>query len=633
MEMNNNNTNVGAGENEAENILISDSLKRTPGHDASLLVLKGAACVVFQLPVARSTKKVKFSKGCTGILTIGPVREEPGDAEKEHLQTTVDALIEENRNIMSFQVSRQVADARYGESYLDDFGLPANIETIRICAISDCCINANAFPVLRSTGQLKRLTVTSIKFNAGKQSVDVSFSFSVSDELKDTPLDDRYLSCLLPPCEPDELPELASLLPPSGVEVAREEATGDNEGQVVTPWEVQGEDGGINYDKLLKKFGCSAVTPSIIQMIEEATGKRAHHMLRRGLFFSHRDLDLLLQHVLKRKETRKDTDVSSCPFYIYTGRGPSSESLHIGHLVPFIFTKYLQDAFDVPLVIQLTDDEKFLFKENLQLGETQRLAFENAKDIIACGFDVDKTFIFSNTEYIKQLYPTMLEIQKRVTFNQTRGIFGFSTSDNIGKISFPACQAAPSFAQAFPGIFGTSPAVKTTKCLIPQAIDQDPYFRMTRDVAVRMGLPKPALIHSRFIPALQGYKTKMSGSVESSSIYVSDSPKEIADKINKFAFSGGKATVEEQRRYGADLTVDVPYQYLTFFLEDDEELKTITEAYSSGKMLTGEVKQRLITLLQDLVQQHQERRAKVTDEMVKEFMNPDRPCFARFKAH
>lgn len=71
-----------------------------------------------------------------------------------------------------------------------------------------------------------------------------------------------------------------------------------------------------------------------------------------------------------------------------------------------------------------------------------------------------------------------------------------------------------------------------------QAIDQDPYFRMTRDVAVRMGLPKPALIHSRFIPALQGYKTKMSGSVESSSIYVSDSPKEIADKINKFAFSG-----------------------------------------------------------------------------------------------
>lgn len=60
-----------------------------------------------------------------------------------------------------------------------------------------------------------------------------------------------------------------------------------------------------------------------------------------------------------------------------------------------MFTKYLQDAFDVPLVIQLTDDEKFLFKEDLSLEEVHRLAFENTKDIIACGFDPDKTFIFS----------------------------------------------------------------------------------------------------------------------------------------------------------------------------------------------------------------------------------------------
>lgn len=43
-------------------------------------------------------------------------------------------------------------------------------------------------------------------------------------------------------------------------------------------------------------------------------------------------------------------------------QGPSSESLHMGHLVPFMFTKYLQDAFKVPLVIQLTDDEKSIWK-------------------------------------------------------------------------------------------------------------------------------------------------------------------------------------------------------------------------------------------------------------------------------
>jgi tryptophanyl-tRNA synthetase len=59
----------------------------------------------------------------------------------------------------------------------------------------------------------------------------------------------------------------------------------------------------------------------------------------------------------------------------------------------------LQDTFDVPLVIQLTDDEKFLWKD-LKMEEAQKLAIENAKDIISLGFDVNKTFIFSDFQFI-----------------------------------------------------------------------------------------------------------------------------------------------------------------------------------------------------------------------------------------
>ena len=65
-----------------------------------------------------------------------------------------------------------------------------------------------------------------------------------------------------------------------------------------------------------------------------------------------------------------------------------------------MFCRYLQDVFDVPLVIQMTDDEKFLWKD-LTVEETNHLAHENAKDIIACGFDPEKTFIFSNLEYMR----------------------------------------------------------------------------------------------------------------------------------------------------------------------------------------------------------------------------------------
>jgi tryptophanyl-tRNA synthetase len=112
----------------------------------------------------------------------------------------------------------------------------------------------------------------------------------------------------------------------------------------------------------------------------------------------------------------------SCPlpFSLFTGRGPSSESLHLGHLIPFQFTAWLQRAFRVPLVIQLTDDEKFLWKD-MALEAAHRLGFENARDIIACGFDPERTFIFSDLDYVGgAMYANILRIQKAVTFNQVR---------------------------------------------------------------------------------------------------------------------------------------------------------------------------------------------------------------------
>ncbi|XP_066302618.1 tryptophan--tRNA ligase, cytoplasmic-like [Branchiostoma lanceolatum] len=388
-------------------------------------------------------------------------------------------------------------------------------------------------------------------------------------------------------------------------------ATTDQDDQLVTPWEVTAaSQKGVDYDKLIKKFGSTKIEDSLIERIARLTGKPANHLMRRGIIFSHRDVGLILDAYEKGK-----------PFFLYTGRGPSSEAMHLGHLIPFVFTKYLQDVFDVPLVIQMTDDEKFLWKD-MSVEEARRLASENAKDIIAFGFDKEKTFIFSDMDYIgssPDFYKTILRVEKCVTVNQVKGIFGFNDSDCIGKISFPAIQAAPSFSCSFPQIFGGK---KDIACLIPCAIDQDPYFRMTRDVAPRLGYPKPALLHSTFLPALQGAMTKMSASEASTSIYLTDSAEDIRDKINKYAYSGGQSTVEEHRRVGGNVDVDVSYQYLTFFLEDDEKLAKIEKDYSSGAMLTGDLKKELISVVQQVVAEHQQRRQQVTEQMVQEFMTP-----------
>ncbi|XP_077587986.1 tryptophan--tRNA ligase, cytoplasmic [Stigmatopora nigra] len=385
----------------------------------------------------------------------------------------------------------------------------------------------------------------------------------------------------------------------------------DNGGDEVNPWNVSTNNAkGVDYDKLIVRFGSSKIDQGLIDRIEKVTGQKAHHFLRRGIFFSHRDMHQVLDTYEKNK-----------PFFLYTGRGPSSQAMHVGHLIPFIFTKWLQSVFDIPLVVQLTDDEKYLWKD-LTLEQCHQFAKDNAKDIIACGFDVNKTFIFSDLDYMgasPQFYRNVVKIQKHVTFNQVKGIFGFTDSDCIGKISFPAIQAAPSFSNSFPHIFGDK---KDIQCLIPCAIDQDPYFRMTRDVAPRIGYPKPALLHSTFFPALQGAQTKMSASDANSSIFLTDTAKQIKNKINKYAFSGGKDTIEEHRQFGGNVDVDVSFMYLTFFLEDDEKLEKIREDYKSGALLTGELKKILIETLQPIIAEHQARRKEITDETVEQFMTP-----------
>lgn len=215
------------------------------------------------------------------------------------------------------------------------------------------------------------------------------------------------------------------------------------------------------------------------------------------------------------------------------------------------------------------------------------------------------------------MYETILSVQKLINLNQSRSVFGFEDSDPIGKVAFPATQIAPCFSQAFPHFFNGR---KDVPCLIPYAIDQDPYFRLCRDIAPRLKLQKPASICSKFFPALQGHASKMSASSETSAIYMTDSAAQIKTKINKYAFSGGADTLELQRANGANLAVDIPFQYLRFFLESDEELNQVAGEYSSGRMLTGEVKSKCIAVLQDFIGNFQKRRAAVTDEIVKKFM-------------
>ncbi len=365
------------------------------------------------------------------------------------------------------------------------------------------------------------------------------------------------------------------------------------EKMVVTPWEVSGD---IDYARLIKEFGTEPLTDALIKRIEKEAGE-SHFMLRRKVFFSHRELDVLL----------KEHDEGK-PWALYTGRGPSGHT-HIGHMLPWFFTKYLQDAFGVKLYFQITDDEKFLCKDSLSAEKTHSLAYDNALDLVALGFDPKKTRIIVDTDYAKTLYKIAVQVAKRVTSSSAKAVFGFTNETNIGMMFWPAMQAAPCF---LPSVLEGRPV----RTLIPAAIDQDPYWRIARDVAPKLGYPKTAAIHSIFLPSLMG-PGKMSTSIgEHATIFTTDTPKEVEQKIMKYAFSGGRVSIQEHREKGGDPDVDVSYQWLRILFEpDDNKLRKIHDDYKSGKMLTGELKQILIEKVNAFLVKHREEREKAKDRL------------------
>lgn len=365
----------------------------------------------------------------------------------------------------------------------------------------------------------------------------------------------------------------------------------DKNEMIVTPWEVKGK---VDYVRLIREFGTQPLTQELRQRLAKYMGG-VHIQLRRELFFSHRDLDTVL-----------DLYEKGIKFVLYTGRGPSGP-VHIGHLVPWIFTKHLQEAFDTRLYFQMTDDEKFVVDDEAVLSETTGLAYENALDLIALGFEPKNTFIIYDVEDIDLLYDIALEVAKRITYSTAKSTFGFQDSTNLGWIFYPAVQAVPCFIHK--KLTG-----ENVPALIPAAIDQDPYWRITRDIAAKMGYYKPAQIHNRFVPGL-GVGGKMSASEPETAIFTTDSSELVKKKIWK-AFTGGKGTIVEQKKLGADPDVCTVFQYFLYlFEEDDKKLEERNRRCKAGEVMCGDCKKELAEKVNKFLGEHQKKRLKAKDRI------------------
>ncbi|MCL5427744.1 MAG: tryptophan--tRNA ligase [Candidatus Marsarchaeota archaeon] len=357
----------------------------------------------------------------------------------------------------------------------------------------------------------------------------------------------------------------------------------------VNPYEVQGK---VDYRELAKRFGIRELDGGLRERIFKAAGD-SHFLIRRGVYFAHRELDWLLD---KYENGEK--------FYVYTGIAPSG-SMTVAHLLPFTLAKWLQDRFDADVYIQIPDEEKFLVKKNKTLEEIHDLAIDDARNIAALGFNPRKTRFFFDIGNADFMYKQAVRVAKHITFSTIKDAFGFSSETNIGAIFYTSMQAVGTFIKSVE-------EGKNIPCLIPMGVDQDVHFRIARDVVDKLGYYKPATIESVFMPGLKGQQ-KMSASDPDNTIYLNDDEETVVRKANR-AITGQQATAELQRKHGGDPDRCAICQYYRFFFEpDDRKLENIFEAERRGTVLAGEHKKHFADTVNRFLKGHRKKKDAITD--------------------
>ncbi|HLC67984.1 MAG TPA: tryptophan--tRNA ligase [archaeon] len=357
--------------------------------------------------------------------------------------------------------------------------------------------------------------------------------------------------------------------------------------------EVTGE---VNYEEEMKRFGLEPMDAFIERMRDDRRIlKQMPPMYRRGLVFAHRDFG----HIYESIKTKKK-------FAVLTGANPSG-NLHLGNKL-FVDQALFFQRLGADVFIPISNDETYVFRKSDDLEKATQNAYDKViPDLIACGFDPKKTKIFISTKTAR-VYELAVKVSARVTFSTAKAVFGFDNDTNIGQIFYSTVQGAHIL---FPQLeeYGGPKSV-----VVPIGIDQDPYMRLVRDVAEKIGMVKPSSTYHKFLPGLLG--GKMSGSKPETCIYLNDSP-EVAKKKIMRAFSGGGATLKEHKEKGGNPDVDVACQYLYYMFEDDDKkIGEIISQFKSGSMTSGDVKTYLYKKAEKYLHDYHKRR-----EIAKKHMN------------
>jgi len=408
-----------------------------------------------------------------------------------------------------------------------------------------------------------------------------------------------------------------------------------------------------NYSKLFDEFGISKFDELLAKI------PNPHRYMRRHVIFGHRSYDSVLEAIITRK-----------PFAALSGFMPSGKA-HLGHkMVMEEIIWHQQQGGEVFLAIADMEAHAVRgksWKECRELGINEYIL-----SAIALGLEPGAHIYFQSK--FNPVRDLSFELGIKANFSELSAIYGFSGETNIAHMLSALTQSADILHPQLKEFGGPKPVV------IPVGSDQDPHIRLTRGLAYKTNMflveeraaghisvrgkaaPKeaikeiakrtggklyeehvdililkqtfleiesivrevelkyggyafmpPASTYHKFMTGLQG--GKMSSSIPESYIALTDKPEDGAKKVMR-AITGGRVTLEEQKKLGGEPDKCSVYELLVYhLLEDDNELLEVYKDCVGGTRVCGNCKKFTAELMKDFLKDHQEKRELARDRL------------------
>ncbi|MDR0439353.1 MAG: tryptophan--tRNA ligase [Methanocalculaceae archaeon] len=413
----------------------------------------------------------------------------------------------------------------------------------------------------------------------------------------------------------------------------------------INPWSNTTK---IDIDRLISDFGIEPFS-SIKEKIADQP-----IFTRRTIVAGHRDYDVVADAITQKK-----------PFHVLTGFMPSGHP-HFGHLMVMKeVVWHIQQGGNG--FISMADCEAHAVR-GLSWGVCDRYAREYMECLYALGFS-GEIYSQRRNNVLKDL---AFEAATKINLSELSAIYGFGPETELAHAISVSMQVADILYPQL--VSGIAPTV------VPVGIDQDPHIRLTRDVtnsfrmflvderethisirvknaptgaldavAKRFGgsekhqmhldLPAgytlaetdtivreverefggfgfllPSATYHSFLLGLRG--GKMSSSVSDSLIWFDDPEMDVKKKIMG-SLTGGRQTLEEQKKLGGEPEKCSIYQLNRFHMQDDDaELAEMCRACREGDLMCGTCKKRTFELVWTFLQEFKEKRDEVV-HMVK----------------